>query len=99
MITENVMLRSDLKKQLQHLSIDVDRYISVMLIQGAEYILKNNVDVSKTSIDDTCIQFTMKMDKDLKKQIKNFCNEKEIKIKDFWNESAYIVLEKRGVFE
>lgn len=99
MITENVMLRSDLKKQLQHLSIDTDKYISVMLIEGAKYILYNDVEVSRVSINDTCVQFTMKIDEILKDRIKDFCSEKEIKIKDFWNESAYIVLQKKGVFE
>lgn len=99
MITENVMLRSDLKKQLQHLSIDVDKYISIMLIEGAQYILDNDVNVSKVSVDDTCIQFTMKIEEELKNRIKVFCLDKEIKIKDFWNESAYIVLQKKGVFE
>lgn len=99
MITENVMLRSDLKKQLQHLSIDTDKYISVMLIEGAKYILYNDAEVSRVSINDTCVQFTMKIDEILKDRIKDFCSEKEIKIKDFWNESAYIVLQKKGVFE
>ena len=93
------MLRSDLKKQLQHLSIDTDKYISVMLIEGAKYILYNDAEVSRVSINDTCVQFTMKIDEILKDRIKDFCSEKEIKIKDFWNESAYIVLQKKGVFE
>lgn len=99
MITENVMLRSDLKKQLQHLSIDTDKYISVMLIEGAKYILYNDTEVSRVSVNDACIQFTMKIDENLKNRIKDFCSDKEVKIKDFWNESAYIVLQKKGVFE
>lgn len=99
MITENVMLRSDLKKQLQHLSIDTDKYISTMLIDGAKYILHNNTKISKISSSDDCVQFTMKIDAELKNKIKGFCLDKDVKIKDFWNESAYIVLSKEGVFE
>lgn len=99
MITENVMLQSDIKKKLQHLSIDTDKYISVMLIEGAKYILQNHIEVPKIPSNDTCVQFTMKIDEELKNTIKKFCADKEIKIKDFWNESAYIVLKKKGVFE
>lgn len=99
MITENVMLRSELKKQLQHLSIDTNKYISVMLIEGAEYILQNNTQVSEVSVNDICDQFTMKIDEELKHRIKSFCVERDFKIKDFWNESAYIALQNGGVFE
>lgn len=99
MITENVMLRSDLKKQLQHLSIDTDKYISTMLIDGAEYILQNDIKISEISSTGDCVQFTMKIDADLKNKIKGFCLDREVRIKDFWNESAYIVLRKKGVFE
>lgn len=99
MITENVMLRSDLKKQLQHLSIDTDKYISTMLLDGAKYILNNNIKISEISSTDNCVQFTMKIDANLKNEIKSFCFDKNVKIKDFWNESAYIVLNKKGVLE
>lgn len=98
MITENVMLRSDLKKQLQHLSIDKDEYISLMLIKGAKYILQEDKRISELNLDENYLQFTMKIDESLKDRIKEFCSEREIKIKAFWNEAAYIVIQKNGDF-
>ena len=97
MITENIVLKSESKKQLKHLSIDKDIYVSIMLTNAAEYILHNDTKVVRLTYDD-CEPFTMKIDKDLKDQIKQFCYEKDVKIKDFWNEAADIAIQKEGVF-
>lgn len=92
MITENIVLRSDYKRDLKHLSIDTDKYVSLMLIDAAKQILKNNTNIIATSPDYNYEPFTMKIDKELKKEIKMFCFEKSIKIKDFWNEAAYVAI-------
>ena len=97
MITENIVLKSESKKQLKHLSIDNDIYVSTMLIDAAKYILNNDKKVVKLTYDE-CEPFTMKIDEGLKDQIKQFCKEKDVKIKDFWNEAADIAIQKEGVF-
>lgn len=92
MITENIVLRSDYKKELKHLSIDTDVYVSSMLIDAAKKILSQNINVASTSPDYSYDPFTMKLDKTFKREIKTFCLDKNIKIKDFWNEAAYIAI-------
>lgn len=99
MITENIMLRSDLKKGLKHLSIDKDKYVSSMLISGAYDLMDKNRTVQSSKYYNDFDSFTMKIDKELKDLIKTFCSEKDVKIKDFWNEVAIIVLENDGEFD
>ena len=94
MITENIVLRSDYKKELKHLSIDTGIYVSKMLIDEAEIILKNNKQVSATSSDYSYDPFTMRLDKMFKRDIKTFCLNKNTKIKDFWNEAAYMAIRR-----
>lgn len=97
MITENIVLRSDSKKQLKHLGIDKDAHVSDMLIEGAIFLLENDF-AAHDFIYDDCVGFTMKIDENLKKQIKQFCKNKGIKIKDFWNEVADITIKMGGEF-
>ena len=97
MITENIVLDSDLKRDLKHLSIDIDKYVSLMLVDGAKYILDNNVNVKKI-IANSYEPFTMKIDEGLKNKIKIFCKNEDIRIKDFWNEAGFIAIEKGGMF-
>lgn len=97
MITENIILREDYKKQLKHLSIDTDIHVSSMLINSAKYILHNNKDIQPTLMEMDA-PFTMRIEKDLKKEIKEFCKDKQIRIKDFWNEAAYIAIDFKGDF-
>ena len=101
MITENIMLCSESKRMLKHLSIDQDIYVSTMLVNGAKYLIDDDPEsIDKSS--DYCNDFspfTMKIDKDLKDEIKKFCKEKEIKIKDFWNEVAKIIIINNGVID
>lgn len=97
MITENIVLDSDLKRELKHLSIDIDEYVSVMLVNGAKYILDNDITVKKI-IANAYEPFTMKIDEGLKQKIKVFCRDEDIRIKDFWNEAGFIAIEKGGVF-
>lgn len=96
MITENIVLEANLKKQLKHLAIDKDIHVSTMLINGARYFLDNNKKVAQTFFDEY-EPFTMKIDANLKKEIKDFCIQKDVRIKDFWNEVAYVVVESEGV--
>ncbi len=98
MITENIVLETNLKKQLKHLAIDKNIYVSTMLINGARYFLDNNKKVAQTFFDEY-EPFTMKIDENLKKEIKDFCIQKDVRIKDFWNEVAYIVVESEGVID
>lgn len=93
MITENIVLRSDYKKDLKHLSIDMDIYVSEMLVNSAKYILSNDLEVHQTSKDFQYENFTMKIEEDLKSKIKQFCKNQDVKIKDFWNEAARRYLE------
>lgn len=97
MITENIVLRSDSKKQLKHLGIDKNVHVSDMLVNGAIFVLKNDFAVHDFVYED-CEGFTMKIDQDLKRQIKQFCKDKGIKIKDFWNEVADITIKMNGDF-
>lgn len=92
MITENIVLRSDYKRDLKHLSIDTGEYVSVMLINAAKQILLDNKDITPAPSDYDYDPFTMKLDKDFKREIKTFCLDKSIKIKDFWNEAAYMIV-------
>lgn len=96
MITENIVLEANLKKQLKHLAIDKDIHVSTMLINGARYFLDNNKKVTQTFFNEY-EPFTMKIDANLKKEIKDFCIQKDVRIKDFWNEVAYVVVESEGV--
>lgn len=96
MITENIVLESSLKKQLKHLSIDNGLHVSTMLIDGAKYFLSTNSNIVPALFDSE-EAFTMKIDEGLKQEIKTFCAEKDIRIKDFWNEVAHIVIKKEGV--
>lgn len=96
MITENIVLEANLKKQLKHLAIDKDIHVSTMLINGARYFLDNNKKVTQTFFNEY-EPFTMKIDENLKKEIKDFCIQKDVRIKDFWNEVAYVVVESEGV--
>lgn len=97
MITENLVLYSDFKKKLKHLSIDNEIYVSVMLTNGAKYVLSNNLGIKKANFDDY-EPFTMKIDEELKKDIKSFCKMNNVKIKDFWNTVASITIKKEGEF-
>lgn len=98
MITENVVLETDLKKSLQHLSIDNEKYISTMLVEGAQHIIDHDLEIVQSS-SDSYLSFTMKIDDELKSDIKTFCSEKNVKIKDFWNYSAYLVIKEGGQFD
>ena len=95
MITENIVLESDLKNKLKHLSIDEGIYVSTMLVSGAEDILEEGYGVRQT-ISESYDPFTMKIEDSLKTEIKKFCSDRKIRIKDFWNEAAYIAIQKYG---
>ena len=92
MITENIILKEEYKKELKHISVDTNIPVATMLIACAAYILEEDRDIDKFHRKEQYDQFTMKIDEDLKSKIKDFCKEKEIRIKDFWNESAKMAI-------
>lgn len=98
MITENIVLQSDLKKELKHLAIDKDTHVSLMLMDGAKYVLDNNKKVERIDFD-SYEAFTMRIDKVFKLRIRQFCNENDIRMKDFWNEVAHIIVKTKGVLD
>ena len=93
MITENIILNSDLKKKLKHLSIDINQHVSTMLTMYAEKILEEDYYIHLTSSDEEYESFTMKIDEDLKNSIRVFCMKRGVKMKDFWNEAAFMLIQ------
>lgn len=94
MITENIVFRSDFKKDLKHLAIDQNVSVSSMLIDEADYVLENDKNIDKIEFDSS-ESFTMRLDSDLKLRIKNFCYNHDIRIKDFWNGIAFRIIKNQ----
>lgn len=92
MKTENVILDKDTKKELKHLAVDTHQTVSTMLINKANYVLNNDVKILKIHFEEV-ESFTMKIDETLKDKVKVFCKDKDIRIKDFWNAVANMVIE------
>lgn len=92
MITENIVLEKDIKKSLKHLAIDKDTHVSLLLVEEANNIIENDKTLLEVNYGDM-ESFTMKIDQELKTKIKMFCRDKGIKIKDFWNNAARIIIE------
>lgn len=87
MITENIVMDKEIKKKLKHLAIDQNTHVSLMLVDKADKMIKYDANVPDFN-SDSIESFTMKIDEDLKRRIKVFCKDKDIRIKDFWNEAA-----------
>lgn len=92
MITDNIFLETDLKRQLKHMSIDSGVHVSTMLIEEAERVVNVDYPIKELYNNADYDTFTMKVDPDFKEKVRQFCEERDVSFKKFWNTVALNVV-------
>ena len=95
---ENIELYQEDKTRLKHLSIDKGTPLSEWMLKGAYYVLENNPEIPNTPVGDYAT-FTMNISSELKKEIRTYIVDKDVKIRDFWIKVASLILENEGCFD
>lgn len=93
---ENIELYEKDKIALKHLSIDKNTPVSEWMIKGAHKVLSTDPEIAITPIGDYAT-YTMDVPVELKQEIRQFINFKDIKLRDFWIKVAEIIIEEGGL--
>lgn len=99
MITDNIFLETDLKRQLKHMSIDSGVHVSTMLIEEAERVINVDYPIKELYKNSDYDTFTMKVDPDFKEKVRQFCEERDLSFKKFWNTVALNVVNGVSYYE
>lgn len=93
---ENIELYEKDKIALKHLSIDKSTPVNEWMIKGAYRVLETDPEISITPIGDYTT-YTMDVPPELKKEIREFIRDKDVKLRDFWIKVAEIIIDEGGL--
>lgn len=93
---ENIELSSRDKIQLKTISAQQVMHMKDMLINEAKTIIKNNDDIPRVDRENEANRTSLiiKVDDNFKNEIKNYCDLKSVRIRDFWVECVRRIIER-----
>ena len=93
---ENIELKVEDKIRLKIISAKQTEHMKDLIIEEAHSIINNddNVPLVKREKDRTSL--IIKLDDDFKEEIKNYCNVKSVRIRDFWVECVNRIIKRYG---
>lgn len=93
---ENIELSSRDKIQLKTISAQQVKHMKDMLIDEARTIIENNYDIPRVEREQESDRASLiiKVDDDFKNEIKNYCELKSVRIRDFWVECVHRIIQR-----
>lgn len=93
---ENIELSSRDKIQLKTISAQQVKHMKDMLISEARMIIDNNYDIPRVEREQESDRASLiiKVDDDFKNEIKNYCELKSVRIRDFWVECVHRIIQR-----
>lgn len=93
---ENIELNSADKIQLKTISAQKVMHMKDMLTNEANTIIKNNDDIPRVEREQEANRSSLiiKIDDDLKNDIRNYCDIKSVRIRDFWVECVNRIIKR-----
>lgn len=90
---ENIELNKKIKVELKTISVQHSKHMRDLIIEEAHKIIDNNDDIPRVDRDDNRTSLIIEVSDSFKKDIKNYCELKDVRIRDFWVECVKRVLE------
>ena len=96
MIKENIELSKETKKKLKVISAEKEKTMRDLVLFEAAEIIGWDLDVEETEREpkETRTGLLINIPQESKDDIRLFCRDKEVKIRDFWNQAVSNVLNK-----
>ena len=91
---ENIELEVDTKKNLKIISAEKDTSMKDLVLKEAEYVINNNVVVPVIDRAEDYSSLIIDVDVDMKKRIKQYCRNQDVRLRDFWVECVNRILEE-----
>lgn len=93
---ENIELSNTDKIQLKTVSAQQVKHMKDMLIDEAKIIINNNYDIPRVEREQESdrVSLIIKIDDELKDEIKNYCGTKDVRIRDFWVECVHRIIQR-----
>lgn len=83
---ENIEVGSQLKHDFKVMSTKENVYMKDLIITEAEEILDQNEEVPSLERENNYTSLIIDISEDLKNRIKDYCQDNEVRIRDFWVE-------------
>ena len=96
MIKENLELSKNDKKKLKVIAVELEKTMrDLVLLEAAEIIGWDlNVEETKREPKETRTGLLINIPQESKDDIRLFCRDREVRIRDFWNQSVNNVIER-----
>lgn len=91
---ENIELEVDTKKNLKIISAEKDTSMKDLVLKEAEAIISNNTIIPVVERAEDYSSLIIDVDVDMKKRIKQYCRNQDVRLRDFWVECVNRVLEE-----
>ena len=91
---ENIELEVDTKKNLKIISAEKDTSMKDLVLGEAKKVIDNNLTIPVIDRAENYSSLIIDVDADTKKRIKNYCNNQEVRLRDFWVECVNRILEE-----
>lgn len=89
---ENVELSSEDRRRLKIFAAQQDKTMKDLLLSEAHKIIENDAFVPSVDRANDYVTLIIEVPEDFKEEIRQFCYQKDIRIRDLWTESCYRVL-------
>ena len=93
---ENIELSNLDKINLKTVSAQQVRHMKDMIIDEAHFVIDNNIDIPRVEREDESNRSSLiiKIDDDFKEEIRNYCDIKSVRIRDFWVECVHRIIDR-----
>lgn len=91
---ENIELGRKIKIEFKSLAVKNQVTMKDWLLNEAKEIIDNNEVVHRTEREDDRDSLIIKVPDDLKDRIKDYCEQEDVRIRDFWVECVNRLLER-----
>lgn len=83
---ENIELNSQQKHDFKVMSTKENKYMKDLIIDEAKEILELDLSVPFLERSDDYTSLIISIPEELKEEVKNYCSQNNIRIRDFWTE-------------
>lgn len=90
---ENIELNKNKKIELKTVSVQHSKHMRDLIIEEAHKVIDEGVNIPRLDRDENRTSLIIEVSKDFKNDIKNYCDIKNVRIRDFWVECVNRVLE------
>lgn len=94
MTLENIELEANTKTKIKIISAEKDIPMKKLITKEAKNIIDEKKDIPLTERETNRSHLIIDINPTLKKKIKTYCEDKEVRIRDFWVECANQIINK-----